>query len=93
MKQIFIIISLLFLIYISAPCQRSVTINFQSQKATKLLEEISLQSGLKIFYIAKETDSVLVSVHCKNAVPLALLQSTFINSPLEVTVFEQNIFV
>lgn len=93
MKQIYIIISLLFLIYISAPCQRSVTLNFQSQKATKLLEEISLQSGLRIFYIAKETDSLLVSVNCKNAEPLALLQSTFINSPLEVTVFEQNIFV
>lgn len=93
MKKISIIIYLLIFICVSSFGQRSVTLDVQSQPATKLLEEIRLQSGLNIYYITEETDSVLVTAKCKNAEPLSLLQSTLVNSPLVLTIFEQNIFV
>lgn len=93
MKYLLLIILAIGLLSNTGFSQRKVTINLQDEPATTLLQEINRQSGLTLFYLTNETDSVLISVNCIEAEPLKTLQDALQETPLIVTVFQQDIFI
>lgn len=93
MKKTITLIFFSFLIVIQVFSQRKVSIDLQNQTATKFLQEVALQSGLSIFYLTSETDSVFLSVKCELAEPISILQNSLKNSTLKISVFQQQVFV
>lgn len=92
MKYIFIIITLV-LITNTAISQQKVTLNLREQSATTLLQEVARQSGLSIYFLPGETDTVQVSVTCKDAHPVKVIEDAIAETSLRMTVFENELYI
>lgn len=73
--------------------QQKVSLDLQAQSATVLLQEIGRQSGLTLYFLPGQTDTVQVTVICKDADPIVVLKKALRESQLTVSVFQNELYI
>ena len=72
----------------------TVSLNLVRQPVRVLFQRIEQQTGYTIFCNPSETDSLLLTIQCTNAIPEVALKQAFEGTPFQVSIFEkQYIFI
>ena len=68
--------------------QQKVTLDLVQQPASEIFSSIVRQSGFAVYYNPSETDSLLLTVQCKDCTPETALLQALEGTSLHVSVFE-----
>jgi len=93
MKNYLYTLLLLAFFSLSGLAQQRVTVQLDKQPISKLFDAIEQQTSYSIFCNQEVADSLIVSINETNADPLALLRRALQRSVLQVSVFEDDIFI
>ncbi|MCD8263761.1 MAG: TonB-dependent receptor [Tannerellaceae bacterium] len=93
MSRISWILLMVFSLPVFLYSQREISIHLSERPVLELFTQIEQQTGYKIFCEMQAVDSLIVSVDCRNCLPVDILREVFQNTPLKVSEFKEALFM
>lgn len=88
MKKCCYILFFLLLMNLHTVAQKRISLDLDNRPAKEVFSQIAAQSGCFIFYIPSETDSLLITLHCKDELPAVALQQALQSTSFQLSIFE-----